>query len=316
MYRYPSLKEASAQAKLISASHNIKLSFAKEIVAFGAYCRDWAELKSKAMGDAPEELLIVSPFFRRDDPTIFQRFKSLVELHSSDIQLYANSVPDIPGSMLNRVLGGQPHLIDLETMESVLSEVEQSDSAEHLIGSLVFYDETMGKVLNKPGFDVRKSYRIHLHSSLYGTKCYLYFRVDNGEALVELREWDCLVHRPSKTQAEDALFELSEDYTVTSRKWFNGYMIGFLGLIVGQLRAAGYLKGSIIIQKVMDVSFHEFGTNNKSRIRDRHSDDLFHALLDLDGADYEKEELRDGYVNYFIKIPFSDSNAFLSNRGL
>ncbi|MGC9402412.1 hypothetical protein ACP43V_08160 [Vibrio genomosp. F10 str. 9ZC157] len=238
MLKYPSVSQVKAHAKYISRTLNIKLSFAKEAVAFMYGSNDFKALCSKsdlAILDGNNKFSAIP--YKQDLETL----KRLLQPHLPAIRAHLNPNIHLDCSVLALVVNNRLNCISHDAVNHLLSlggSFDWSD-AKSIINELEFVDSTVSTVLASRIAMNRVKNKVNpwIEFSSFGIRAYGYYNFSGKTVCIEMRELDIMFNDPSRYR------------DISSCKWIGDYVIGFLGVLAKQFETLGY-TGEIQLSNV------------------------------------------------------------------
>lgn len=247
MLTYPSVSQSKAHAKFISRTLNIKLSYAREAVAFMYGCEDFDELSKNAGGLISEDrgTCVVIPC-----NVDVRMLELLIKPHLAAIRAHFKPNLHLDGSVMDKVVRNKLHCISHDAITSILDRENQVDwtDTRSVIDRLEFVDDTASVVLvsqrdKRGGKDQVNPWIEH---SSFGLRVYGYYRFSGKAISIELRELDILFRYPNEYR------------DISTRKWLSHYVIGFIGWLAKQFEVLGY-NGTI---ELCNINFAKSSVNN------------------------------------------------------
>ncbi|MGR5356587.1 hypothetical protein [Vibrio chagasii] len=288
MLKYPSVSQSEAHAKYISRTLKIKLSFAKEAVAFMYGCDNFKELCSSSDLAVLDSNNKFSAIPNKQDLAIL---KVLLQPHLPAIRAHLNPDIHLDCSVLASVVNNRLNCISHGAVNHLLSLGDSFDwsDAKSVINELEFVDGTVSTVLASRIVMNRVKNKVNpwIEFSSFGIRAYGYYNFSGKTVCIEMRELDIMFKYPNRYR------------DISSRKWIGDYVIGFLGVLAKQFETLGY-TGEI---KLLNVNFPINLANEMNTLRDEvRSADLIRGVkvpLDvlINQNDPQNIWLRENLVN-------------------
>ncbi|WP_210443732.1 hypothetical protein [Vibrio crassostreae] len=238
MLKYPSLSQSEAHAKYISRTLKIKLSFAKEAVAFMYGCDSFKELCSSSDLAVLDSKNKYSAIPNKQDLEIL---KVLLQPHLPAIRAHLNPDIHLDCSVLGAVVNNRLNCISHGAVNHLLSLGDSFDwsDAKSVINELEFVDGTVSTVLASRIVMNRVKNKVNpwIEFSSFGIRAYGYYNFSGKTVCIEMRELDIMFKYPNRYR------------DISSRKWIGDYVIGFLGVLAKQFETLGY-TGEIQLSNV------------------------------------------------------------------
>ncbi|CAH7427429.1 conserved hypothetical protein [Vibrio chagasii] len=288
MLKYPSVSQSEAHAKYISRALKIKLSFAREAVAFMYGCDNFKELCSSSdleMFDSNKKYSAIP--YKQDLETL----ELLLQPHLPAIRAHLNPNIHLGCSVLALVVNNRLNCISHDAVKHLLSLGDSFDwsDAKSIINELEFVDDTVSTVLASRIAMNRVKNKVNpwIEFSSFGIRAYGYYNFSGKTVGIEMRELDIMFKYPNGYRE------------ISSRKWIGDYVIGFLGVLAKQFETLGY-TGEI---QLSNVNFPINLANEMNTLRDEvRSADLIRGVkvpLDvlINQNDPQNIWLRENLVN-------------------
>ncbi|TCT68611.1 hypothetical protein [Vibrio crassostreae] len=238
MLKYPSVSQSEAHAKYISRTLKIKLSFAKEAVAFMYGCDNFKELCSSSDLAVLDSKNKYSAIPNKQDLEIL---KVLLQPHLPAIRAHLNPDIHLDCSVLGAVVNNRLNCISHGAVNHLLSLGDSFDwsDAKSVINELEFVDGTVSTVLASRIVMNRVKNKVNpwIEFSSFGIRAYGYYNFSGKTVCIEMRELDIMFKYPNRYRE------------ISSRKWIGDYVIGFLGVLAKQFETLGY-TGEIQLSNV------------------------------------------------------------------
>ncbi len=225
MNKYPSVNQANALAKYISKTLGIKLSYAKEAVAYMHACSNFHELCNKAGLSFKKEIGMNLPIPIEND---LVKLRSLLTPHMSALRAHLAPEIHLNSSVVAKAANEKIHHLSRKIVELLLAtdEIDWS-SSESVISYLEFCDDSPSQVL----VGINSNLPIvnpWIEPQALGLRVYGYYN-HNGKYLdIIIREFEFKFKSP-RTSKE-----------LEHRNWFTPYVIGYLSYLAKQLTSVGY----------------------------------------------------------------------------
>lgn len=253
MLKYPSVSQSEAHAKYISRTLKIKLSFAKEAVAFMYGCDNFKELCSSSDLAVLDSNNKFSAIPNKQD---LETLKVLLQPHLPAIRAHLNPDIHLDCSVLASVVNNRLNCISHGAVNHLLSLGDSFDwsDAKSIINELEFVDDTVSTVLASRIAMNRVKNKVNpwIEFSSFGIRAYGYYNFSGKTVCIEMRELDIMFKYPNRYR------------DISSRKWIGDYVIGFLGVLAKQFETLGY-TGEI---KLSNVNFPINLANEMNTLRD------------------------------------------------
>lgn len=275
MTAYPEFQHLKRHAKHISKTFAINLTAAQDVVALIHDCSTWAELKEQSTQNQGSH--------DHSDFDCIPSSKELLELrtvlapyldglkHSFDSSIH------IPGSILDKIIKDKCHHLPGRAVKHLLY-VEKPDktySTTDILELIYFLDDTFSKVLVRRD---RINEQININSSLYGHYFYGYCDFDKQYVQMLIREWDLRLGSPCFDDSENC-----KRKSISSRKWFKDYMLGFIRRFISQCQRSGY-SGRIKITRIQNAYVSKWLRGEPDKYRTENIESLFKAISNLPEA--------------------------------
>ncbi|QQX79995.1 hypothetical protein JK628_21315 [Shewanella sp. KX20019] len=295
MTKYPSVSQAKAHAKYISRTLNIKLSHAKESVAYMYSCFDFRELCDKSGLEITEEL---GKYISTPSVSDLQKLVPLLEPHIQAIREHINPIIHLESSVLSKIAKGKLYRLSRDVVSGMLckdTEADWSDSAS-VIKLIEFLDDSVSTVLlqrsNKP--DSRNYANPWIKPTALGLKVYGTYHFNNKFVDIVIREFDFQFDHPLKGNS------------IARRQWFGDYVVGYLRHIAEQLISLGY-QGNLKLCRVNNLRGCELleDTSGVYATKDDGQSSAFYNLLIIGGkwSCYKNENEKPS--SFGVEIPLS-----------
>ncbi len=271
MKKYPSVNQANALAKYISRTLKIKLSYAKEAVAYMHACSDFNELCDKSGLVVTRRRGMCLPTPSEDD---LVKLKALLTPHISAIRIHINPEVHLDSSVLSKVANKNIHQLSRKIVELLIYGDEEIDwsNSDSVISYLEFYDDSPSLVLVEINNQTATNINPWIEPQALGLRIYGYYEPHDKFLNIVIREFDFDFVSPIKSK------ELSQ------RKWFASYVTGYLSYLAQQLTSLGY-HGNLRLCRVNLLSGNDIITPDEQRRskKDLRLSSAFYRLIELGG---------------------------------
>ena len=293
MNKYPSVNQANALAKYISRTLKIKLSHAKEAVAYMHACSDFNELCDKSGLIITTKLGVCLPTPCEDD---LVKLKSLLAPHISAIRTYINPEVHLDSSVLSKVANNNIHQLSRKIVELVIyggDEIDWSNS-NSVISHLEFFDDSPSLVLVDINNQIPTSINPWIEPQALGLRIYGYYEPHGKFLNIVIREFSFDFVSPIKSKK------------LSQRKWFASYVTGYLSYLAQQLTSLGY-HGHLRLCRVNQLSGNDI-INPGERLhskKDTKQSSAFDKLIEV-GGHWVWDKTDDGErIFYGVEVPLN-----------
>jgi len=203
----------------------------------------------------------------------------------------------ISGCIIDKIIKDKCHHLPGRAVKHLLY-VEKPDktySTTDILELIYFLDDTFSRVLVRRD---RRNEQININSSLYGHYFYGYCDFDKQDVQMLIREWDLRLGSPCLDGSGNR-----KRKSISNRKWFKDYMLGFINQFINQCQRSGY-SGSITLTRIQNAYISKWLREEPDKYRTKNVENLFVNISNLPDAEIRLHTPSNPYREDAIVLSF------------